>query len=170
MPVGVTRGDPEHLHFITLTVAIDYMRDADELWAASRQTLSDPHTRYLYDPLQVAQRDFSRVMSDMQRYRLSRKPEKDAKIWYDICQTLTRYFKGSVQGLLQEASMTRALLSDCCATLAIVFHTLKVKRSRRSGYECYRIAGRAPHPCTTTSSYSCGPSHCCGNGDDRLHT
>lgn len=116
VPAGVTRGDPEHLHFVTLTVAIDYMRDADVLWAVSRQTLSDPQTRYLYDPLQVAQRDFSEVMSDMQRYRLSRKPEKDAQIWYDICQTLTRYFKGSVQDLLQageyDARLIIGLLRD----------------------------------------------------------
>ena len=31
---GMERGSREHLHFMTLTVAIDYMRDADALWAA----------------------------------------------------------------------------------------------------------------------------------------
>ena len=39
LPDTVERGSVEHLHFITLTVAIDYMRDADALWAASRKTI-----------------------------------------------------------------------------------------------------------------------------------
>ena len=36
LPAGVDRGSNEHLHFITLTVAIDYMRNADALWAAEK--------------------------------------------------------------------------------------------------------------------------------------
>lgn len=33
-PEGVAVGSEAHLRFITLTVAIDYMRDADQLWRA----------------------------------------------------------------------------------------------------------------------------------------
>jgi hypothetical protein len=50
IPEGMEKSSPEHALFITLTVAIDYMRNADQLWAASRKTFSDPSTRYLFDP------------------------------------------------------------------------------------------------------------------------
>ena len=110
LPIGVTRGDLAHLHFITLTVSIDYMRDADALWKVSRQTFTDSQTHYLYNPRQVAETSFTKVLADMQRYHLSKKPEKDAKIWYDICQTLTRYFKGNVYELLQTGEFDARLI------------------------------------------------------------
>ena len=42
LPKGVIRGSLEHLLFITLTVAIDYQRDANILWEVSRKTWEDP--------------------------------------------------------------------------------------------------------------------------------
>jgi hypothetical protein len=36
LPKGMKRGSLEHLMFITLTVAIDYQRDANALWLVSR--------------------------------------------------------------------------------------------------------------------------------------
>lgn len=41
LPSGVAAGSIEHLYFITLTVSIDYMRDADSLWASSRRTFEE---------------------------------------------------------------------------------------------------------------------------------
>ena len=38
LPEGVIRGSLEHLLFITLTVTIDYQRDAHELWQIARDT------------------------------------------------------------------------------------------------------------------------------------
>jgi len=101
LPDTVERGSVEHLHFITLTVAVDYMRDADALWAASRKTISDPTTSYLYMPHAVAAVDFERLVQDMRKYRLSKKAEKDARIWRDICITLVRHFEGDVRVLLE---------------------------------------------------------------------
>lgn len=49
-PEGVERGSLEHLLFITLTVSIDYQRNADQLWKAARKTFEDPETAYLFDP------------------------------------------------------------------------------------------------------------------------
>jgi hypothetical protein len=41
-PLGVELGSLEHVLFITLTVSIDYQRDAHELWAASRAAYANP--------------------------------------------------------------------------------------------------------------------------------
>ena len=49
-PNGVVRGSTDHLLFITLTVSIDYQRDAPALWASSRRSFEDPETKYLLNP------------------------------------------------------------------------------------------------------------------------
>jgi hypothetical protein len=42
LPAGMEKGSLEHLLFITLTVSIDYQRDANAMWAVSRKTFEDP--------------------------------------------------------------------------------------------------------------------------------
>ena len=104
LPPGVERGSREQLHFITLTVAIDYMRDADVLWAAGRQTFADPAACYLYDPRQVAQASLEKLIADMGKYKLAKKTLKDAEIWRTVCLTLVRHFEGDVYNLLRQAA------------------------------------------------------------------
>ncbi len=110
LPRGVDRGSRAHLHFVTLTTAINYMRDADALWEASRRTYEAPQTHYLYTPRQVAQTDTDKLIADMKRYRLARKPNKDADIWQTICITLTRHFNGDVYNLLERANFDAPLV------------------------------------------------------------
>ena len=50
LPKDMSRGSIEHLMFITLTVAIDYQRDANAFWEVSKQTWEDSETQYLFDP------------------------------------------------------------------------------------------------------------------------
>lgn len=83
-PDNVIIGSLEHLYFITLTVSIDYQRDAPTLWNNSRKTYEDPETRYLFSPELLAQTDIDKIVKDMQKYGLSKKPIRDAKIWYNI--------------------------------------------------------------------------------------
>ena len=49
-PKGIERGSLEHLLFITLTVSIDYQRDAPSLWESSRTTFEDKKINYLFYP------------------------------------------------------------------------------------------------------------------------
>ncbi len=81
LPVGVERGTLEHLIFITLTVSIDYMRDANLLWAASRKTHEDPRTTYLYQLAELSRRSIDEIIEDMQVYKLSQKYNIDADTW-----------------------------------------------------------------------------------------
>ncbi|HDQ71349.1 MAG TPA: hypothetical protein ENN19_04535 [Chloroflexi bacterium] len=112
LPQAVERGSREHLHFVTLTTAINYMRDSDALWEASRRTYADPKTRYLYTPRQVAQTDAEKLIADMKRYRLAKKSTKDADIWQTICITLTRHFDGDVYNLLNRANFDACLILE----------------------------------------------------------
>ena len=83
-PKNVIRGSLEHLLFITLTVAIDYQRDASALWESSRKTYADQETRYLFDPEALHVTPFGKILEDLQKYNLSRKMEKDALIWRTV--------------------------------------------------------------------------------------
>ena len=42
LPDGAGKGSREHLLFITLTAAVDYQRDAHQLWEASRARADAP--------------------------------------------------------------------------------------------------------------------------------
>ena len=103
LPTGVARGSLDHLLFITLTVAIDYQRDAIILWQSSRDTFEDSATRYLYDPKALHEVGLDRVREDMQRHGLSKKPNQDAWIWRTVAATFHKKWTGD----------PRKFLADC---------------------------------------------------------
>jgi len=103
LPTGVSSGSLEHLLFITLTVAIDYQRDAIGLWRSSRVTFEDPRTRYLFDPQALHEAAFSKIIADMQRHGLSKKPERDARTWQTIGVTFFKKWSGNPRRLLADA-------------------------------------------------------------------
>lgn len=100
IPEGIDRGSREHLLFITLTVSIDYQRDAVALWNSSRMTYEDPSTWYLFEPEALYLTPFDKVLEDMQKYRLSQKPFKDAWIWTTIATTFFKKYNSDPRNLL----------------------------------------------------------------------
>lgn len=101
MPDGVTRGSLEHILFVTLTVSIDYLRDAPLLWESSRKSFDDPETRYLFDPELIYQAPFPKVVQDMQEHGLSKKARKDASIWQTVGVTLYKKWHADPRKFLQ---------------------------------------------------------------------
>ena len=95
LPIGMKRGSLEHLMFITLTVAIDYQRDANALWLVSRKTWKDPETRYLFNPEALHRTPPRKIANDMQKYGLSKKQKKDANIWRTIGVTFFKKWEGN---------------------------------------------------------------------------
>jgi hypothetical protein len=81
IPEGMKMGSPEHILFLTLTVSIDYQRDALALWESARKTYEDLDTRYLFSPKEIHLTTTAKIMKDMQRYGLSKKHTQDARIW-----------------------------------------------------------------------------------------
>ena len=94
LPKGIKRGSLQHQLFITLTVAIDYQRDANKLWAVSRKTYEDPETSYLFHPGSLHQPSPRKIVKDMQKHRLSKKTTKDAHIWRTVGVTLYKKWNG----------------------------------------------------------------------------
>lgn len=82
--IGVKRDSYEYLMFITMVVSIDYMRDADKLWAAGRRTMEDPETRWLFGPASVKEKPIDEVTPAMKKHKLSQKHGRDARIWKTV--------------------------------------------------------------------------------------
>lgn len=101
LPSNVNRGSLEHVLFITLTVSIDYQRDAAALWESSRRTYGDPTTRYLFDPWALHETPFPSIVRDMQKYGLSRKPKKDAEIWLSVGVSFYKKWQGDPRKFLE---------------------------------------------------------------------
>ncbi len=104
VPSGMRRGSSEHALLLTLTVAIDYMRDADQLWQASVDTFEDPEMRYLFDPNKVIQTGIAKLQEDLSRHKVVKKKNRDTQIWTTRSLPLSRDFEGKVEPLLARSA------------------------------------------------------------------
>lgn len=103
-PEGVTRGSYEHTMFLTLAIAIDYQRSADALWNAARETWEDPTTRWVFMPSEIANRSESDLKLALSKYKLSKKQDKDAKIWRTVALSFLSLFEGDPRKLFEKYS------------------------------------------------------------------
>lgn len=102
LPEGVERGSLEHVLFITLTVSIDYMRDAPSLWESSRKTFEDPETRYLFQPQLVYKNTVDKIRKDMQKYGLAKRYNNDVNIWRTNSITFHEKWDGNPLNFLED--------------------------------------------------------------------
>jgi len=101
LPPEISKGALEHILFITMTVSIDYQREANALWQSGRKTYSDASTRYLFNPEAVSHASIDKVKIDMQKYGLSKKHDKDARTWQTIASTFNDIWDGDPRKLLE---------------------------------------------------------------------
>lgn len=102
LPDGIVKGSLEHILFITLTISLDYQRDADVLWGSSRKTYNDPSTRYLFNPKDLHEKTRQSIIRDMKKYMLSKKPKKDADIWRTVGITFYKKWQGNPRNFLED--------------------------------------------------------------------
>ncbi|ADI31335.1 hypothetical protein [Staphylothermus hellenicus] len=101
LPKGMVRGSLQHVLFVTLTVSIDYMRDAQALWESARRTFEDPMTRYLFDPKALYETPINKIMRDMLKYGLAKRPRKDSYIWKTVGATFYKKWGGDPRSFLR---------------------------------------------------------------------
>ncbi|MEN6551321.1 MAG: hypothetical protein ABFC34_00380 [Methanobacterium sp.] len=104
LPQGVERSSLEHLLFITLSVSIDYLRDANQLWESSRKTFEDNETNYLFKPEEVLKTPLDQIKTDMQKYGLSKKHNKDSFIWRTIAITFYKKWDGNPLNFIEDCN------------------------------------------------------------------
>jgi hypothetical protein len=100
--IEVRRGSYEHLIFITMVVSIDYMRDADKLWQAGRETMEDMETNWLFSPEIVKNKTLDEIIPAMKKHRLSQKHKKDAGIWKRVSVSFSNIYNSDPRKLLEE--------------------------------------------------------------------
>jgi len=99
---GIKRGSHEHLMFITLIVSIDYQRNADQLWEAGRKTFENEQIRWLFFPEKLMKKNFDEIVEAMKVHKLSKKPKKDAKIWFDVSKSFFEVYGSNPLNLIKE--------------------------------------------------------------------
>lgn len=102
IPERVERGSLEHLLFITLTVSIDYQRDADRLWRSARRTFEDPETTYLFDPKSLYKTSQEKQIKDLQKHNLSKRQNQDQWIWSTVGVTFYKKWAGDPRNFLRD--------------------------------------------------------------------
>lgn len=100
LPQGMAEGSREHVLFITLTVAIDYQRDAHQLWEASRNAFGDLTTRYLFFPEQLHTKPHAIIGRDLARHQVTRKPHRDVWIWTTVATSFLKKWNGDPRHFL----------------------------------------------------------------------
>jgi len=65
----IIKGSDEHLLWITMTVTINYQRNAKQLWQAGQDTWNDDQTRWVYYPSSVIEKDFETLQKTLQKYK-----------------------------------------------------------------------------------------------------
>lgn len=96
------RDELDRLVYITLTVALDYQRDAHSLWRHARERYDDPSTRWLFDPRAVAARSPEAVLEALRRRNprgALRYPKSDAAWWHRNATTLAEHYGGDPREL-----------------------------------------------------------------------
>jgi len=99
LPKGMEQGSEEQLLYLTLTVALDYIRDAEKLWEQSYKVWLNPNQKWIFNPKKVNERGLDALIDLFTKIK-DQRPNKDAKIWFTICKKLLE-FNGSVKELLR---------------------------------------------------------------------
>jgi len=110
--IGVSRDFYEYLMFLTMVVSIDYMRDADKLWAAGRKTIADSETRWLFNPVLMKDRTIDEITAAMKKHKLSQKHGRDARIWKTVSESFARLYDSDPRKLVEECGGDAMKLYD----------------------------------------------------------
>lgn len=100
--IEVKKGSYEHLMFITMVVSIDYMRDADKLWQAGRETMEDKDTKWLFSPQIVKDKTLDEIITAMNKHKLSQKHSRDAGFLKRISESFARLYDSDPRNLIEE--------------------------------------------------------------------
>jgi hypothetical protein len=110
IPDGIERGSLEHVLFITLTVSLDYLRDAPALWESARETHEDPETKYLFKPELIHKTPYDKFAKDLQKYKLSKRYNKDSYIWRTNATTFHKKWNGDPRKFLEDCNWDSLLI------------------------------------------------------------
>jgi hypothetical protein len=72
------------------------------MWSSALKTYQDKETNYLFYPEKVVKTDYSKVMRDLRKHKLSMQPTKHCNIWIALSKTLVTYYNNDPRLILKE--------------------------------------------------------------------
>src|SRR6185369_17139474 len=81
---GLPKGDRLNYLYFTLPVSINFQRNSPAMWQSALKTFQDPETNYLFYPEKVVETGYSKVQSDLIKYKLGLQKNKHTDIWFAI--------------------------------------------------------------------------------------
>jgi N-glycosylase/DNA lyase len=91
----------EALLLVTFTTALDYMRNASELWSSSIKTFSDEEVKWVFDPKEVNRKGAKALKKALLKHGLAKKKNRDPQIWFSIASSLAERHNGSLRSLFE---------------------------------------------------------------------
>ncbi len=87
---------------VTYTTALDYMRNAKELWRSSLNTLNDEEVKWVFHPGTVVEKGKEELLKALTKHGLAKKKNRDTEIWFTLSQTLFSKYGNSLTALFEE--------------------------------------------------------------------
>jgi len=100
IPAGMKIGSREHILFLTFTISINYIRDADILWKAAGKAWAEKSTRYLFDPEKITGSPLAKVISDLRSTGISLRKDRDGQAWFTIAKVLASKWQSDPKNFL----------------------------------------------------------------------
>jgi hypothetical protein len=95
------RNDTEsQLVYFTLPMSLNYRRNSDQLWAATRRSYANAATRDIFSIEASAKLSFEALAEKLLKYKMAMQPTRHTKNWHMIAQTVYTNW-GSLAGLLK---------------------------------------------------------------------
>lgn len=97
---ALARDDEALYRYLTLPMALNYQRNSYQLWEAALKTWEDAATRWVFDPLHVAEAKTDVLRAALMKYKVALQPNKHPQTWQRICVAFGKHADGSVKTLL----------------------------------------------------------------------
>jgi len=102
LPKGMKAGSRAHLRFVTICAPLSYIRNADELHKAARETYEDESTRFLFYPKQVLKKTKEEVYEALVKHGLGKRIHRETDSFIiPLSQNLAYLFDGDPYNMFQ---------------------------------------------------------------------
>lgn len=92
----------ENYLYFTLPMSLNYQRNSYTLWEAALKTYNDEETKFVFNPEECLNREFSEVQNALCKYRVALQKQKQTEIWLTLCNTFVTLFDGDIRKLFND--------------------------------------------------------------------
>jgi hypothetical protein len=96
---GLNKASKENYLYFTLPMALNYQRNSYKMWESAKKTYEDKSTNFLFNPIEVINKDFKEVQEALSKYRLALQPNKQTEIWIKLCHTINNLYNGDIRNI-----------------------------------------------------------------------